>query len=204
VFQPNKIGPEQLQDDTVKAHKSFYAFRNWWSNVPLTGMGTVLYRGIGWWLINRWEKQNRWFKPVLLKYLGKKAYPDIPQISRKIKAFKFKKLKPIKDNLMQIYLSKKDGTFYLQIKGVVNHNTLKALYREINQAIPEKYFDLVIRTDGIKFASEKSAEKFSQWLNNVGDRARQLKVVGQVEDNLQKLADRYNSTIPRFEIIFDK
>ena len=208
VYEPRKISPEQLQEETVKAHKRFYAFRNWWSNVPLTGWGTVLYRGMGCYIINRWEKHNRWFEPVLKKYLGKtdtlQTSEEAPLISRKVKAFKLKRLKPIKDNLMQIYMSQKDGVFYLQIKGVVNQNTLKALYKEINKVIPEKYFDLVIKTEGIRFTSEKSAEKFSRLLNNVGDRARRLKVVGHMEDGIQKIADRYSSSIPRFELTYKK
>jgi anaerobic magnesium-protoporphyrin IX monomethyl ester cyclase len=204
VFQPKKISPEQLQEEAIKAHKRFYSFRNWWSNVFLTGWGTVLHRVVGWWIIKRWEKHNRWFGPLLQKYLGKKEPENASLVSCKVKAFKLKKLKPLKDNLMQIYLSRKDGVFHLQIRGIVNQVTLKALCREFNKAIPEKYFDLVIRTEGIKFATEKSSERFSRWLNSIGDRARQLQVVGRIEDGIHRIADIHASTIPRFELINDK
>ena len=205
VFKPKKMSAEELQEDTIRAHKRFYSFRNWWSNIPVSGISTVFFRGMGWWLINRWEKQNQWFQPVLNKCVSGGEEPrDATLLSRRIKAFKLQKLHPLKNNLMQIYLSQKDGVFYLYIKGVVTPNTLRALCREINQAIPEKYFDLVVKTEGLRFASEKSAKKFSSWLNSMGDRARQLNVVGHVGDRIQKLTEQYNSTIPRFEVMQDK
>lgn len=202
VFQPDKISPEQLQAEAVKAHKKFYAFRNWWGNVPLTGWSTVLYRGMGWWITRRWERQNRWFRPELKQYPGKEL-ENTSLVSRQVMAYKHKKFRPLQDGLMQIDLSKNDGVFHLQIKGVVNQKTLKPLYRELNKAIPERYFDLVIKTEGIKFATAKSAAKFYRWLNRIGDRARQLKVMGRVEDGIHRIADLHKCTIPRFELIYE-
>lgn len=204
VFQPNKISPQQLQEETIKAHQRFYSFCNWWSNAPRTGWGTVFNRGIGWWIIKRWEKQNRWFGPVLQKYQGEKEPENALDIFRKAKAIRFDKLKPWKDNLMQTYLFRKEGVFYLQIRGVINQNALKALYRELDKLIPEKYFDLVIKTEGIKFSTEKSAKSFSRWLNSIGDRARLLKVIGRVEDGIQRIADGHTPTIPRFDLICEE
>jgi len=208
VFQPNRMSPEELQEETVKAHRKFYSFRNWWSNVALTGWSTVLYRGMGWWIFKRWEKHNRWYGPVLQQFMGreelKEASENSTLISRRVKAFKLKKLVPWKDNLMQFYLSQKDGVFYLQVKGVVNQKTLKALCREINKTIPERYFDLVVKTEGIRFTSDKNAERFSRWLNGVGERARQLKVIGKMEDGIHRIVERNTSTIPRFEINYEK
>ena len=204
VFQPTQISPEELQEETVRAHQRFYSFRNWWQNVPVTGWTTALHRGVGWWITKRWKKHNRWFGPVLQKYVGKEEPENASLLSCKVQAFKLKKLKPLKNNLLQFYLSRKDGVFYLRIWGAVNQNTLKALYREINKAIPEKYFDLEIKTEGIFFTSEKNAERFSRWLNRVGERARRLKVVDKMEDGIQNIADRHSSTIPSFEEICDK
>ncbi len=206
VFKPKKISAEELQEETVKAYKKFYSFWNWWNNVTLTGISSALYRGIGWWIVRRWEKQNRWFKPVLRSYLGQDSFlPESGTIlKRRIKAFKYRRVGPFKENLMQIYLSHREGVFYLNIKGVINKNTLKALYREVNRTVPGRYFDLVIKTEGIKFTSEKAAKKFSHMLNNLGDRARQLKVVCRVEDEMQKLAEKNSSsTLPRFDLTLD-
>lgn len=73
----------------------------------------------------------------------------------------------------------------------------------IPKAIPEKCFDLVIRTEGIRFATDKSIESFSRWLNSLGERARRLKVTGRVEDGIESIADFYDSAIPRFELVYD-
>lgn len=202
VFQPSKISPEQLQEEAIKAHKKFYSFRNWWGNVQLTGWDTVLYRMMGLWITKRWEKQNRWFGPELQKYTGKEN--ENTPISHKAKAIKLRRFMPLKDSPIQVYLSKKDGVYYLRINGVVNKDTLKPLYRELNKAIPERYFDLVIKMEGIKFTTEKSVARFYRCLNRIGDRARQLKVMGRLEDGIQKLADFHITTIPRFELIYDK
>ncbi len=204
VFYPRKISPEELQEETVKAFKKFYSFRNLGDNIFLTGPVSALYRGIGWWIIRHWEKQNRWFGPVLQEYLGKSAPTGEYSLQRRIRAFKKKRLTPLRENLLQVYLSRKEGVFYLRIKGTVNRNTLKALYKEINRAVPGKYFDLVIKTEGVQFTSEKTAEAFSRLLNNLGDRARQLKVICRVEDGMQKLVDKYTSTIPRFDLVYDR
>ncbi len=200
VFQPEKISPEQLQEAVIKAHKKFYSFRNWWSNVPVTGWGTVFSRGVGWSLIKRWEKHNQWFGAELQKYLGKEEPGKDFLISRKVKALKLSNMKLLQKNLLQIYLSRQDGVFYLRIKGVVNKNSLKALYQEINKVVPEKHFDLVVKSEGIRFTSQKNAESFSRWLNSVGEKARRLKVIAQVEDGIQRIADSHTSTIPYFEL----
>ncbi len=204
VFQPERISPEELQEETIRAYKKFYSFRNWFSNVTLTGVTTTLYRGMGWWLVRRWEKQNRWFAPVLRSYTNKdEEVFNMPELSRRVEAFSNQKVAPFKENLMQIYLSQKEGVFYLRIKGVVNQNTLKALYKELNRSVPGKYFDLVVKSEGIKFASEQAAERFSKMLNQMGDRARQLQVVCRVEDEVQKLTE-HTSTIPCFDVVVDQ
>ncbi len=104
AFQPDKISPEQLQEEAIKAHKKIYAFRNWWSNVPLTGWGTVLYRGMGWWITRRWEQQNRLFRPELKQYPGKEV-ENTSFVSRL--AYKHKKFSPLQDGPMQIHLAKR-------------------------------------------------------------------------------------------------
>ena len=201
VFQPNKISPEHLQEEAINAHKKFYSFRNWWTNVSLTGWSTVLYRMMGWWITKRWEKQNRWFGAELQKYLGKKEPVNAAPASHRVKALKPKKLMALQDSPMQISLAEQDGVFHLQIKGEVNRKTIKTLYRELKKAIPERNFDLIIKTEGIKFTTAKSAERLFRCFNSVGERARQLKVISRLEDGIQRMADLHISTIPNFELI---
>ena len=60
VFQPAKMSAEELQEETIKAMKRFYSLRYVLQNTCLTGWESSLYRAIGWLLVRRFEKHNRW------------------------------------------------------------------------------------------------------------------------------------------------
>ena len=47
VFQPAQMSPDQLQSETITAFKRFYAFRNIFKNVFVTGWETSFYRSVG-------------------------------------------------------------------------------------------------------------------------------------------------------------
>ena len=82
VFQPKKISALKLQEEATNAHKKFYSMRNWWDNVSLTGWVTAVHRGVGWWITKRWEKHNRWFKPVLQEIVEKNRVEKTPMLNR--------------------------------------------------------------------------------------------------------------------------
>lgn len=203
VFYPGKMSPQDLQNETIKAMRKFYTLPNLCGNVTLTGWDSALFRGVGWWLSHKWSRQNRWYEDVLRRFTGEEAVKNIPLVYRRVSAFKNKTFTPLKDNLLQIYLSRRGGVFHLKIKGVVNKVTLKALYNEVNRMVPKRYFDLVVKAEGIKFASDKTARRFSSFLKNLGERSRKLQVVCRMEDGLQRLAEKYVLSLPNFELIMN-
>ena len=83
VFQPALMSPEQLQEESFKAFKRFYSMSHIFQNTMLTGWGSSLYRGVGWWLVKRFEKQNRWYDQILER-LQNKSSRSVPLIYRRI------------------------------------------------------------------------------------------------------------------------
>lgn len=199
VFLPNRISPQKLQEEISFAYKKFYSYRHLMQNVLLTGFNTALFRGVGWWLTRHWEKQNRGYGMMLERFL-KPDVSHIPLMKRQVKGFTGAgTVAPLKNSELKVYFSVRKDVIYLRVKGVVNKATLKALRRELNQMMPSRA-EIVINTEGVKFASEKAAKKFSLLLNNVGGRARRLEVFCRAEDGLHNIVEKYITSLPRFGI----
>lgn len=197
VYRPLNISPQKLQEEMVSAYRKFYSFKNFFRNIKVTGWSTTLFRGVGWWLIRHWEKENRGYNHILERFLKPDA--GLPVLGRKIKGFsKAGMLSPLKNSYLQLYLTMRKDVIYLRVKGVVNRATMDALRRELNSMVPHRSFELVINTEGLHFASEKAARRFSLLLNNMGRRARRLEVFCRVEDGLQHIVEKYIPSLPRF------
>lgn len=205
VFQPALMTPEQLQSETIKAFKRFYAFRNIFKNVFLTGWGTSLYRGVGWWMVRHFERHNRC---RTLKQMQNVSPRPIPLLYRLLKGRNGSLAEQsAADSMLKVYLAENKGVLYLRLRGFVNRLNLKELIRTVQGLLPPRCFHLVVNTEGLRFSSEKAALGFSKYLDRLGDRVRRLQVVISGEDHSSRkniLGKKYRLKLPRFELLLSK
>ncbi|HHU75727.1 MAG TPA: B12-binding domain-containing radical SAM protein [Firmicutes bacterium] len=204
VFQPAKMSPEELQEETVKAMKRFYSLRHAFQNAFLTGWGSVIYRGVGWLLVRRFEKQNRWYDQILDRF-QKRSARTVPLFYRRLQIKGNENLAKV-DNVdhLKIYVSESNGTFYLTLRGFLDRLTMKKLNRYIRDLLPQHCFHLVINTEGLSILSEKAAQAFTRFLHRLGRRVRRIQLVYKVEGNSRlSFAEKFSLKfkLPRFEIL---
>lgn len=205
VFQPAKMSAEELQEETIKAMKRFYSLRYVLQNTCLTGWESSLYRAIGWLLVRRFEKHNRWYKQVL-DYLQKNGTGTVRLFYRRIQINK--EGNPgetrVADHL-KIYVSENNGTFYLTLRGFLDKLTIKELNRYIRDLLPKHCFHLVINTEGLNILSENSARSFSRLLDRLGKRVRRIQLIYKVEENSRiSFLKKLFLKLPHFELVPSK
>ncbi len=67
VFKPRQMSPYQLQKATGIAFKKFYSFTSIFRNVFITGLKSVAFKALGFWLVRKWDKDSRWYLNKLKK-----------------------------------------------------------------------------------------------------------------------------------------
>ena len=194
VFQPAQMTPEQLQEETLLAFKRFYSLRNLFKNHAVTGWGTVLYRGLGWWLVRSFERKNQWYSRQLKQLQNQDPRP-VPLL--------YRLLKPASGVALKISLTEVRGTLYLRLRGAVNRIALLELNKTLKALLPRCCFHLVINAEGLRFDSEQAAQNFPRFLERLAERVRRLQVILAAEMNYApKLGRRLKA--PRFELLFSK
>jgi radical SAM superfamily enzyme YgiQ (UPF0313 family) len=207
VFQPALMTPEQLQEETIKAFKRFYSFNHIFQNVFLTGWSTSLYRGVGWWLVRHFERQNRWY-PQTLKQMRQVNPRPVPLLYRLVKGRQGSLAANLTaESVLKVYLAENKGVLYLRLRGFIDRLNLKELIRTVQGLLPRRCFHLVVNTEGLRFSSEQAALRFSRYLNRLGERVRRLQVVvsGEGEPKKNMLGKkRRRFKLPRFELLLNK
>ncbi len=205
VYWPAKISPQELQEETVNAYKRFYAFRNFFHNVSITGWSTSLYRAVGWWLIRHWEKQNQGYQNLLERYIKpQNTANQITTPEGKTLALAPGDTTLVDGKQLQIHVSMKKDVIYMNLKGVLNKATLKYIRPQLEQLSTVGNYKVVVNTEGLRFASEKAVKKFSLFLNRIGGRVRSLEVFCRMEDGVHNMLEKYIPTLPRFEVVSNK
>ncbi|NLX91489.1 MAG: radical SAM protein [Firmicutes bacterium] len=203
VFQPAQMSPEELQEETVKAMKRFYSLRHVFQNAFLTGWGSVLYRGVGWFLVRRFEKHNRWYDQILDCFQKKCSNRTVPLFYRRLQVKKTGNLaeEGVAGHL-KIYVSENNGTFYLTLRGLLDRLTVKELSRHIRDLLPKHCFHLVVNTEGLSILSEKAADSFTRLLNRLGKRVRRIQLIYKAEENNRlSILKKFSIKLPRFELV---
>ncbi len=201
VFQPAKMSPEELQEETVKAYRRFYSLRHAFQNTLLTGWGSVIYRGVGWLLVRRFEKQNRWYEQTLSRF-QKSSDRAVPLFYRRLQVKGGGSAKVENAEHLKIYISENNGTFYLTLRGFLDRLTMKKLNRYIRDLLPQHCFHLVINTEGLSILSEKATQSFIRFLNRLGRRVRRIQLVYKAEgNNRPSFAERFSFKFPYLEIL---
>ncbi|MEW5784186.1 MAG: radical SAM protein [Bacillota bacterium] len=202
VFQPALMTPEQLQNETVKALKRFYALRHVFRNIAVTGWGSSIYRGIGWWLVRHFERKNRWYDQLLRKMQNLEPKP-VPLLYRLLKPGHNRQV-PAVEMPLKISLTDKQGVLYLRLRGAVSRLTLLELNKSLKGLLPRHSFHLVVNTEGLRFASDQAVSGFSRFLERLSDRTRRLQVVTAGDSSLNQIQRRRRFKLPRFELLFNK
>ncbi len=205
VFQPALMSPGQLQEETVKAFKHFYSIKHLFQNVLLTGWGSALYRGVGWWLVKSFEKQNRWYNQTLEQLQSQSiSTRTVPLLYRRVQVLKQENLgETTAGNLLKIYISENNGIFYLRLRGFLNRFTLKELNHTLKNLLPQRCFHLVINTEEL-YLSEKSIRNFSLFLERLGKRVNRLQLIYSAEDGRQPFTKKFSFKVPRLELLTNK
>jgi anaerobic magnesium-protoporphyrin IX monomethyl ester cyclase len=200
VFQPALMSPEQLQEESFKAFKRFYSMSHIFQNTMLTGWGSSLYRGVGWWLVKRFEKQNRWYDQILER-LQNKSSRSVPLLYRRIPINQEGKLKRDEAaNHLKIYVSESNGVFYLRLRGLLNRFALRELNRTLKGLVPKPCLQLVINTEGLSF-SEKTARAFTRSLERLGRRVGRVQIIYRKGDLRHSFLKKKSFRIQRFELL---
>ena len=100
---------------------------------------------------------------------------------RRIPIFQEGKIKGEAINHLKIYVSESNGVFYLRLRGLLNHLTLRELNRTIKGLVPKPCLHLVINTEGMSF-SEKTSRAFARFLERLGRRVSRVQLIYREED----------------------
>ncbi len=206
VYQPAQMSPGQLTEETISAYKRFYSLNNIFKNAALTGFGSAVFRGIGWWMIRRFERKDRWFDPVLEKLRHSSAL-SVPLLYKRIPLLKKSAAQvTVSDKSLRIFISERKGITYLRVKGLLDRLALKELKRTIRRLVPRNSFHVVLNMEGLSFSSEGAIKLFSGFLGKLGDRVRRLQVVARKEDNILPCVKKSSrrSKLPRFEVLLNR
>lgn len=204
VFEPRQMSPYDLQKDTIQAFKKFYSLSHIFENLFTTGIRSVAFRALGFWMVRRWERENRWY----YRFLQALSHPS-PQtswqtlISKSIEKFQLRKLKYLcSEKLMEIEVSQEQGRFIVNLKGFLNDFSLAEIFKTLSGQIPRLYQNITINLEEVYFASEKTAVKFINNLNNLTSKARDIKVIiSPANRRLLDVLEKRDMNVPGFSIL---
>ncbi|MGM0652107.1 MAG: B12-binding domain-containing radical SAM protein [Bacillota bacterium] len=207
VLEPLSMTPEELQRETVKALKEFYSLKNVFKNVKFTGWSSALYRALAWGLIRHFEWKNRGYE----QFLKEQQQDDLQPVTLLERCLgmpkaKKKQLKAASEQLM-VSLTEQKGVLYVKLSGMVSSFHLKELRKALRGRLPYPYGQIVINTEGVRFASEKAATRFGAYLQKLGSRVRRLQVVANAEKQVSSfvnLRKKSKKRLPRFELLVHK
>lgn len=204
VFEPSQMSPYELQKATIKAFKKFYSLSHIFNNLFTTGIRSVAFRALGFWMVRSWERENRWYYRLLQAISS-----PLPvtargnRISKSIERFRLRKLKYLcSEKFMEIEVSQEQGRYMVDLKGLLNDFSLAETFKTLYSQIPRLYQNITINIDEVYFASEATMVKFIKKLNDFTGRARDIQV--KISPNNKHLIDvlqKYNMTVPGFSIL---
>ncbi len=204
VFQPARMTPYELQNETISAFKRFYTFRNIFKNVHTPGWETSFYRSVGCYLVRHFERKNRWYDRALERLQDIEPKP-VPLFFRTLKAHPGEGQEGMPASL-RIFLIEKKGVLHLRLRGIISNINLREVIRTVRTLLPKRCFHLVINAEGLRFASGKAAASFARFLEWLGQNSRRLQVVisGEGDQKDYFYAKERRTKLPRFELLLSK
>ena len=207
VFEPALMSPAELQSETLIAMKRFYAPGNILKNLTLTGWGSVFHRAIGWGLSRHFERRNRWFDQLLKQQQYANSEP-ISLLDRFVKA-------PVREKSraecyiseLKVSLTEQSGVLYLRLHGFAGTLHRRELQRALKGVLSRQYSQMIINTEGLRFATEKSAAAFGAYFDKLGRKMHRLQIVTTAERGARNMLNWKSGNrfkMPRFELLLKK
>jgi hypothetical protein len=175
---------------------------------------------MGWLLIRRFEKHNRRYDQIL-SYLQETSARTVRLLYKRIQPKKREVAvasvaadasgapdvlnaaqKTTAVNDLKVYISERNGIFYLTLRGFLSRLTLKELKRSVKGLLPKGCFHLVINVEDLSLLSDKSAKSFRRFLDRMGKRVRRMQLIYKVEEQKTSfLINKLGIKLPRFELL---
>ncbi len=207
VFQPALMSPRELQEGMMQAYRRFYAPWKIFQNTFLTGWQSSLYRGIGSYLVNRIAPYYRWYDQVL-SYLQQETKPHqepwrkeprreetcqeqawegFQQETVAVKLLGAAGRKNRKAEALEILTSENRGIFYVKLRGFLDKMNLTALNRTLKEMVPPRCLRLVVNTEEVDFASQKTTRAFTRLINRLSKRFSRLQLqIGNKQKSIMR------------------
>ncbi len=204
VFKPEQISPYDLQKATIQAFKKFYSLSYVFNNLFTTGIRSVAFRALGFWMVRKWERENRWYYRFLQALAQSSPQASWQtRISKNIERFRLRKLKYLcSEKLMEIEVSEEHGRFVVKLKGFLNDFSLAETFKTLSGQIPRLYQNITINLEEVYFASEKTTVKFINKLNSLTSKARDIKVIiSPTNRRLLDILEKHDMKVPGFSIL---
>jgi len=207
VFEPALMSAAELQSETIIALKRFYSPGNILKNLALTGWGSVLHRAIGWGLSRHFERQNRWFDQ-LLEHKQHTSSEAISLLERFLKA-------PVREKSraesyiseLKVNLTAQGGVLYLKLNGLAGTLHRKELQRALKGVLSRHYSQMIVNTEGLRFATGKTAAAFGAYFDQLGYRMHRLQIVTTAEREARNMLNWGSGNrfkMPRFELLLKR
>jgi len=206
VFEPALMSAAELQSETISALKSFYSLGNIFKNLTLTGWISVLHRAVGWGLTRHFERRNRWFDQ-LLQHKKHTSSEPVSLLERFLKA-------PVRERSraesyiseLKVSLTEQSGVLYLKLHGLAGTLHRKELHRALKGVLSRRYSQMIVNTEGLRFATGKSAAAFGSYFDQLGSRMHRLQIVTTAEREARNMLNWSGNRfkMPRFEILLKK
>jgi radical SAM superfamily enzyme YgiQ (UPF0313 family) len=204
VFEPRQMSAYDLQKDTIQAFKKFYSLSHIFENLFTTGIRSVAFRALGFWMVRKWERENSWYYRFL-QALSCSSLETSWQtrISKSIERFRLRKLKYLcSEKLMEIEVSQEQGNFVVNLKGFLNDFSLAETFKTLSGQIPRLYQNITINLEEVYFTSEKTAVQFINKLNGLTGKARDIKVIiSPTNRRLLDVLEKRDMKVPGFSIL---
>ncbi len=182
VFQPKQMSPWELQTETINAFRRFYAIRNLPRNLFVTGFSSVVFRGIGYYLVRKWTKECGWYQQWLQNSVLQR-----PQVAR---SFRIR-------NYVRMQIVQEGNGITVELQGYLSSLAWSKIVRVIKANLIQHRL-ITVNAANLNFPSEQVVKNFVHTLNRWAETSR---VQVRVPD-LKLLVDvleRNNLTIPNFE-----
>lgn len=202
VFRPQKMSPLELQTETIAAFKKFYSIKNLGKNLASSGLGSMVFRAAGYYLVRQWEKDNGWYQEFLKRYSENRQVKSLSKLTlnNTIESFKTTYSKYLSSKkLVDMHILERNDGIIVELQGYLNNFALKEVFQTVKGYLPTYYKDLTINAAKLAFASDDVVKKFIQALNELAKTAYNVKVKVPDKTTIMSVLERYDLTIPYFE-----
>ncbi len=202
VYAPEQMSAAELQQAVTSAFKKFYSFANIFRNIGLTGLQSAIFRATGFWLIRRWERENRWYNRFLEALSSKPLRPQwMDRITKSVEIVRLRRLRYLaSEKLLDIEVFNGDNTFMINLKGCLNDFALAECVRSTKKYIPEVYQNIIINAEELSYASEAVIIKFISQLNKLSRQARSVEIKLPLDNRVVEILQKHDLNIPGFAL----